>query len=218
MNFAALKFIRYVVPGILLYVLLYSICWVTIWCSLPLPNRWEELGKLTAAAVLAFVYNAVDLRERMNSFYFDAVNSNLITRLTSPFAGDPSVPKPLTWRNVRPIFYRIIDSDPSLKHQAQRAFFNGALWTSAADLRAISLIGVLLFSATLLIGNLIGRAEFDFGLGVFAILMCLVLAGVSFGLSKLITKRHIEIGNEQVDFILAHHRQVLHDHLARINV
>ncbi len=40
------------------------ICWVTMWCSLPLPSKWEELGKLTAAFALAFVYNAVGLRER----------------------------------------------------------------------------------------------------------------------------------------------------------
>src|SRR5260370_33953537 len=56
------------------------ICWVTRWCSLPLPSKWEDLGKLTAAFALAFVYNAVGLRERMNGFYFDAGNRNLVTR------------------------------------------------------------------------------------------------------------------------------------------
>jgi hypothetical protein len=132
MTFVILKSIRYIVPGTLLYVLCSSICWVTTWCSLPLPRTWEEIGKLVGAVALAFVYLSLGLRERMNEFYYDAVNKNLVDRLTSPFAGDPNIPRPLTWKHVRPIFYKIIDSDASLRHQSQRAFFNGALWTSAA--------------------------------------------------------------------------------------
>lgn len=213
-----LALVRFLVPGCLLYVLLVAVCAATNWCSLALPTNWEELSKLTLAVALAFLYNSVRLRERMNESFFKAVNQNLVDKLTAPFAANPMVPRPLQWRHVRPVFYSIIDGDPSLTHQASRAYFNGALWTSAADLRVISLIGILVFVGVLFLGNLFPGLTFPYGKVVGAILVCIFLAGISFPISAAITRRHIEIGNEQVEFILAKYRENLRQQLTQINI
>jgi len=222
MKFTVLNIVRFFVPGALLYALLSSICLVTHWCSLSLPDRWEEITKYTSSFVFSFFYAALPIRFWSNAIYFDAVNRNLVTRLTAPFQNDPEVPKPLQWRHIRPIFYRLVDSDKSLSHQSFRAFASGALWTSAADLRAVALIGTTAFFILSLggpaIGNQFPDLAFPVHRSVIAMAICVFLALISFPLSSLITKNHIAIGNEQIDFILAHYRDQLREGLTRVRI
>jgi len=211
-----LRRIRYFVPGMLLYLLLVSICWVTRWCELEIPKTWEEFLKLSLAAVLAYPYTASKLRNRMNEFYFDAVNKNLVRGLTEPFKGYPGVPRGLTWQQIRAAFYHLVNSDPALTHHSRRAYANGALWTSAADLRAISLIGVLAFITCLFVGQIFEIAQFPPVRAILGIVVCLLLLVISFPLSTAFTQKQIEIGNEQLEHILMHHKQQLRNLLSQI--
>jgi hypothetical protein len=207
MEYNVLSRVRYFVPGAMLYVLAVWVCWATQWCELSLPSKWQDIVGLAIAAVFAFPYHASNLRNRMNQSYFDAVNQNLVHRLTAPFANDPAVPNGLTWQQIRPAFYNLVNADAALTHQSKRAFRNGAAWTSAADLRAISLIGVEVFCFVLLVGNLISAAYFPAYRAVAGILGCLLLFLLSFFFSETLTSRQIAIGNEQVEHIMLHHRQ-----------
>ncbi|HET9247196.1 MAG TPA: hypothetical protein VFO15_15445, partial [Xanthobacteraceae bacterium] len=192
------------IPGVLLYVLLASVCWGTSWCSLAVPTKWEDLFGLAGAAALAFPYCASRVRNKMNQFYLDQVNENLVQKLTVPFANDPTVPRGLTWRHIDPVFYNLVNSDKALTHHARRAFRNGALWTSAADLRAISLIGILVFVGALLIEQSFEAAYFPPHRAVIGILTCILLASLSFPISSALTRKQIAIGNKQVDHIMTH--------------
>lgn len=216
MEYNVLSWVRYFVPGVMLYVLAVSVCWTTGWCQLSLPSKWQDLIGLAFAAALAFPYHASNLRTRINQPYFDAVNQNLVEQLTAPFASDPIVPKGLTWRQVRAAFYNLVNADAALTHQSRRAFRNGAAWTSAADLRAISLIGVLVFCIILLVGNLIPSAYFPAYRALAGVLGCLTLAVFSLAFSKSLTNRQIAIGNEQVEHIMLHHRQRWRNTLTQI--
>ena len=207
MEYTYLSWVRFFIPGVLFYVIAASLCWATGWCALPLPSRWQDLVGLTLAAFLAFPYHASNLRHRMNEPYFNAVNQNLVQQLTSPFANDLAVPKGLTWMQIRPAFYNLVNDDKALTHQSRRAFRNGAAWTSAADLRAASLIGVLLFCLVLLIGNIVSFAQFPPYRAIAGILGCLIIALLSLSFSKTLTSQQIAIGNEQVEHIMLHHRQ-----------
>jgi hypothetical protein len=218
MEYKLLSTLRYFIPGMMLYFLLVSICWATKWCELEIPKTWEEFLKLSLAAVLAYPYTASKLRNRMNEFYFEAVNKNLVKGLTEPFKGDPGVPRGLTWQQIRSTFYHLVNSDAALTHHSRRAYANGALWTSAADLRAISLIGVLAFITCILVGQLFEIAEFPPIRAIAGIAVCLLLMGISFRLSSALTQKHIEIGNEQLEHILTHHKDKLRDLLSEIRV
>jgi hypothetical protein len=107
MSYETLGWIRYFIPGVLLYVLLASVCWGTSWCSLAVPTKWEDLFGLAGAAALAFPYSASCVRNKMNQFYLDQVNENLVQKLTVPFANDPTVPRGLTWRHIDPGMLRL---------------------------------------------------------------------------------------------------------------
>ena len=130
-----LKSIRFFVPAVMLYFVLCAICWFSHWCELAFPTQYDQITKSIAAIILGFIYSVSYLRESANGIYYDAVNKNLMDKLTGPFAADPNVPKDLPWSTIRPIFYGLVDNDASLKHQATLAYWNGALWTSSADLR-----------------------------------------------------------------------------------
>jgi hypothetical protein len=216
MGYKVLGWLRYFVPGILLYVLFAGICSATSWCTLPVPSDVKEFFGLTIVVALAFAYAALGLREKHNNFYFDQVTGNLVHRLTSPFAGDPSVSQNLTWKQIRAAFYNLVNSDEALKHHSQRAFLNGALWTSAADLRVVSLIGILFFELALLVGQLSSSLYFPPHRALVGVLSCLTLFSVSFPISRALTQRQIEIGNEQVEHIMMHHRQAFREKLSQI--
>ena len=218
MDYKLLNKIRYFVPGVMLYLLLASVCWATGWCALAIPTTWDEALKLGIAAVLSLPYIASGLRNRMNEFYFEAVNKNLVSGLTEPFKNDPGVPRGLTWQHVRSTFYHFVNSDDALKHHSQRAYANGALWTSAADLRAISLIGVLIFTLCILVGQVLESAQFPAMRALIGIAACLLLMAISFPLSSKLTQKQIEIGNEQLEHIHTHHRDELRTLLSHIQV
>jgi hypothetical protein len=156
-----LKTLRFFIPAGMLYFILVAICWYSYWCELAIPRTYEEITKTIGALILGFVYNVSYLRELSNKYYFRLVNSNLVRHLTAPFQGDPNVPQGLTWGRVRHAFYHFIDKDKSLEHQKGLAYWNGALWTSSADLRAISAIACIVTAGLMLGANLAGDTNFD---------------------------------------------------------
>jgi hypothetical protein len=160
MELVVLQTVRLLAPGVMIYLLLVGICWATRWCELTVPNKLEDITKLFAVVVLGTIYNISDLTEWSNRKYFDRVNQNLTIRLTEPFKNDPEVPKNLTWSKVRLVFYKIVDSDESLKVKAKLAYRNGAFWASVADLRVISAIGCVVFLCLPIAPYLIQNAKF----------------------------------------------------------
>ena len=215
-----LKTIRFLVPAILLYLLAVLFCWVSNWCSLAVPESYETFGKSILAIALGAIYYALPLRECANQTYFDRVNQNLIYQLTLPFIDDPAFPRDLTWRQVRRVFYPYVDNDNSLEHLKALAFWNGAMWTSAADLRMIAGVGMIFFALVMLVVNLIGNNDFDNAKAGYAILLLVFLFLVSIVLSELTTRRHITIGTHQAEQIRLQHRDELRTRLiqARLSV
>jgi hypothetical protein len=210
MKYETLGRIRYYVPGFMLCGLLWAVGFVTKWFELPVPTKVEELPGFgvagVLAAALAFPYNALHIRDWLNRTYSDQVNRNLLNRLTGPFSGNPMIRKDLTWTDVDPVFWKFIESDRTLGHQASRAFRNGALWSSAADLRAISLLGLIIFILVLAINLLTGASYFSQQRELVATAVCGALIAFSYLFSMSLTGKQIAIGNEQVNRILTHHK------------
>jgi hypothetical protein len=88
-----------------------------------------------------------------------------------------------------------------------RAYWNGLAWTSFADLRAITFIFSFLYMTSYLM----------IGSRIFLLYMIAIsFFGVSFVFSIISTRRHMEIGNEQIDYILVHYRQDLAEKLKQV--
>jgi hypothetical protein len=209
MAITTLKWIRLIVPGVLLYLLAVLFCWTSTWCHLAIPDTYGAITGSITGVVLGAIYYALSLSKFANQDYFDRVGQNLVCQLTLPFIDDPDFPRDLTWRQVKHVFYPYVDNDKSLEHQKILAFWNGAFWTSAADLRMVSGIGVCFFALIMLAVNLIGGINFDNFKATWAILLLVVLFFLSIGLSELTTRKHIKIGTYQAKHIRLQYRDEL---------
>jgi hypothetical protein len=139
------KYLRLILPGVFLYGLLVILCWTTKWCDLPIPRGWEEITKLLAAVVLGTIYTLTGFRDLSNRCYHLDINKNISSALVDPFREEIPNAGSLEWRDLRHVFYHFIDSDETLKTKSAIIRFNGLLWTSIADLRVVSILGVLIF-------------------------------------------------------------------------
>jgi hypothetical protein len=216
MSLQTQKYLRLIIPGIFLYGLLVVFCWTTQWCTLAIPQTWEELSKLLAAVVLGALYNFTHLRELSNKFYHFDVNSNIVRILTRPFITEMPGVQRIAWQDFRSTFYNVVDHDESLKVKSEIIRFNGLLWTSVADLRVVTIIAVLIFSASMICSAYITPLRYpEYRAGIPIFLLSIIFL-CTFWFSKITTDRHKVLGMEQCEYILEHHRDALKGKLEQI--
>jgi hypothetical protein len=182
----------------------------------------EEATKLVAALVLGAIYSLTPLRELSNGIYHLDVNENISRRLTKPFEDLNPQFKALGWSKIRHIFYHFVDKDETLKVKSQIVRFNGLMWTSLADLRVVSVIGVLAFSASTVCSHYVGLAsgvtaltydEYRAGIPIFLLTVLFLL---TFYFSRRVTNRHKALGDEQCEYILTQYKSELRAKLAEL--
>lgn len=185
-----LNILRVFVPGAIFVVGAVVLGMITKLYELPRPDL-DALMKSVFVLVIGVIYRFTPLRSWINKSYHDRVNENIRSRMVS-IAGLSDNKSRYTWKKVRRIFYDIIDRDESLKVKGQRVMFNGLIWTSSADLTAISIL-FLGYSLILIVSDVQSAA--------YAAIAYFVSALVGFiGLVKT-TDRHLELGNEQLDLM-----------------
>ncbi|WP_299500426.1 hypothetical protein [uncultured Roseobacter sp.] len=196
MTIETLKKLRFLVPGIIIF---------TFWALLgSFTGDWkvqtslspDAIGKTTAAFVLGLLYYVLPLRDWANRRNYDVVNSNITQALTKIGSEDVS-PKKFSWQQIKPLFYRLVNSDDSLTIQSKRAMFNGLLWTSTADARAISIIFTMISAAY--------HFAFDSQGALIGALVFAITAAVTWPVSWVLTEMHKSIGNEQIEIIRSFH-------------
>ena len=194
MEQTTLKLVRLLAPGFLLMLLIEPLIG-RLPEALSADNFPIEFVKFpTYVVVFVFIYAALGLRRVSNRPYAKQIDHNIKERLWE--IGRPSVHPPANWTTGKAmqLFYGFIDSDESLKIKASNIRFNGALWTTAADARAISFI-LLIVSG--IFWMFVG-AELDI---VAALLINAIVFVASFLVSQHLTNHHKRLGGEQITFI-----------------
>ena len=204
---------RFFFPGILVYGLCWLVCWVTGWCSLPEPKNLEEAGKGLIGVIGALAYYLSGLRDFSNWPFFGRVTGNITALLAKPFENTIAPAKALPWLKVSIIFYHFVDTDPSLKIQSDRLRFNGTLWTSAADLRAMAIIGVALFALFAFVPVVFPAAQFDEDRLLPAFVGLAAIVALSVPISIRLTERQRELGAAQCAVIVSKHKSDLEKQL-----
>lgn len=184
-----LKQLRIVVPGFIILLAAATLGVFTGLWKIELPKTWAEAQKLLVVVILGAVYYVLPIRESANRRYFETVNDHLRAGLVR-ISGFPDEPDVFSWKALRALFYSTIDSDKSLSAKAELAYHNGLFWTTAADIRGIAVI----FSIVSLILHI---AKIDGSL-TSAEIFCLASL-VSIFATKTLTKRHVEIGEQQLE-------------------
>ena len=162
----------------------------------------DEVGKTASAVILGFLYYVLPLRDWANRRNYDAVNSN-ITRALIEIGGNGGNPSKSSWQQIKPLFYKLVNADDSLTNQSRRAMFNGLLWTSSADARAISVIFTII--------SVTYHFAFDSQGALMGVLVFSAIAVVTWPISWRLTEIHKRIGDDQVEIIRSFHSREVRD-------
>jgi hypothetical protein len=206
MTLNTLKIWRLLVPAALAvgYAILLAI--IVGWWTGPLPDL-SKIPYVVVLAVPAAIYYITPLRRWWNGSYHRQITENLRKGMVE-IAGLDDDPERYTWKNLRSLFFKIIDSDPSLQHKASIAYTNGLFWTSFADSAALS-TGYSLLSLTLI----------AFGVnGSFTAVVVFLLIGILFAIGQVAaTKKQISIGDEQLEHFRFDYKEIIEKRLKQID-
>lgn len=209
MDITSQKLVRFFVPAILFYLFLVVFCFVTNWCNLEMPGTYEEISKSILGFVLGFVYWLTPLRSFSNKKYHLNVNEKIVENLKRPYVGDNPCIARLDWSEIRHIFYCFVDHDESLKVKSKNIRWNGVFWTSVADARAISVLSMLIFILAAILSLNVRWLEFVETAAILPVIVLGTIFLASFPISKLVTNRHIKLGEEQCEYIVQNKNEEL---------
>lgn len=231
MSREALEFWRTVVPGALILAYLYfGAVAFGIAGSLGSENWFllkREVVLTIVALIFGFVYRAIRARDRVFRPPIERVQANIKARLTDKVRTDPyfsdRLPQLLEGRKLMEVFYNFVDRDSSLTEKAKGVRANGLALSSAADCELTGLAFGTLFVAVAVVGWGRGLREAYVVWGDWRISSFALLAVVAFALSfvgrrllVIFERRHLELSNEQLDYIDIHFKDELRDSLYKL--
>ncbi|MCT8972612.1 hypothetical protein [Microbaculum marinisediminis] len=216
MSYTTQRYLRFVIPGMLGYFSLYFICLGGNFCNIDWPASLDEVMKLTAVFLIAFFYDLLPLRKLANSKHEDIINKYIITTLKEPFIRNNNNLDRIEWDEFKDIYYKLIDNDETLKMRSQTIRFNGTLWSSAADLRAISGVSLLILILFLIASKCGIYNDFNEN----EILKSWVIFSVgfisSFPISWTLTSRHRTMVRGQCNYIIRHRKDELEKGIVKV--
>ena len=170
----------------------------------------NTLGLSVAAVVLGALYYILDGRQLAWRSFLTKIQDNIKDRLLDECGGLSATEREelRKGRTLMNQFYLFVDRDPSLIEKAKRVRFNGIFLSSLADCSTIGGIGCVVY----LVANLVTH-RVDW-------LAIAVVLGVLFAVSQwvllpVVTRKHLELSDDQLEFIAQHHGEELCDDLRR---
>ncbi len=164
-------------------------------------------------AVLAFVigtfFSSLKIRSVRNSKTHEQITDNIKSKLIAhgltTEIEKSRIEKIKSSRQLMNIFYYFIDNNESLKEKAKLVRDNGLIWTSTADIAILSCLFCWIYFVLILF---------------FEPELLFVSAGLIIGCIGLLSgailhpravKDHIDLGNEQIEFIVTNHKKELQE-------
>jgi hypothetical protein len=143
------------------------------------------------------IYYIVDLRKYFFRKSIHKIDENIKTKLINICNNDPEVQSVngelRRNRTLMHIFYHFIDNDESLKDKANDVRLNGLILSSLSDLAIISLLMIVIYLPFFIV---VYNAKY---------LLLTAISVFAFVISKLfipkVTKKHISLSDEQLEFI-----------------
>ena len=163
--------------------------------------------------VLGAVYYALRLRRLFFKGPIQVIQKNIRERLVSAVENDPRIAGHAQHlkedTKLLEVFYRFVDSDPSLTEKSNNVRMNGLVLSSFADACVVSLGAILLYAVLLV-----------FRFSFYYVLLLLLSASV-FVLSRFLfvpntTRIHLDYSNSQVNFITTNLNDQLRDALEKL--
>lgn len=162
-------------------------------------------------SVLAFVigtfFSNLKIRKLRNDKTHAEINENIKNKFLAngltKSVSEEDIQKVKASRQLMYIFYHFIDNDESLKEKSKLVRDNGLTWTSTADVAILSCVFAwLYFIFILFLGPVTLFVYSGLLIGSIGLLSGVILHPLS-------VKNHIELGDEQLEFIFANYKEEL---------
>lgn len=210
-----LKMLRILIPGLMILLLIIL---------LP-KDRFGAFKLITStklepwtfpfllALILGGLYYVLGIRGWFIKESLAEIHSNIKDKLLEPFRNNSLIANKMDKlkrnRTMLHIFYSFIDTNPSLQEKAKNVYLNGLFWTSIVDAVALSLFGGIFYFVIFL-------STF----AIYYLTVGLILIGVHF-LAKFmllpkITKKHKQLGDEQIEFIHVSLKEELEEKIKKV--
>lgn len=207
-----LKKFRVITPALMLLFILLPILPILNSNSFinEIADHASKFVYISIVVVIGILYNTSNFRSYFNSKFHRLVKINIREKLW--LAARPS-PVPDEWdeRKWRDTFYRLIDNDSTLTARSEIIYHNGALWTACADAKVIGIFGFFI-SICILISGL-----FTINAACIMLLSILLLC-LGYLLANPITKNHIKLSSEQIEYIEFHKKEDLDQYISNYNL
>lgn len=197
MTRTTLKFIRLFVPGLILVLEFLPLLKFT-GQTFKINEGWLSYSFLILISVgIGAIYHISNVRYFVTNASHKRIDLNIMNSLLKLY------PKALNQaqhnflkdkKRLKNVFYNFIDYDKSLTAKSENVYFNGALWTSTADAFIISIFSSIVY---IIVGTLIFHNK---DIWLWGILFG-GIANVAILLHVLTILKHINIGNDQIEFI-----------------
>ncbi|PPZ91593.1 hypothetical protein C3729_05840 [Cloacibacterium normanense] len=202
MEQSTLKFLRLLIPGIIIVIISY--CFIQIITD----KKFGDLDfseysiPLFVALVFGALYQTFNIRFLITNYTHKQIDLNIKRNIMNLYVGNLSATQTqylFKKDRLKNVFYKIIDSDPSLSAKGKNVYFNGLLWTSFADTFIISILS----SIFILIFTLFNSTNTDDLRTLSFFLLLIALASICFHFVAFLN--HIKISNSQIEFIETNH-------------
>ncbi len=210
MSIKTLKSLRLIIPGLMILFVILTIQNNDL-VELRDTLKGVDLSRQNfifyiTPIVLGAIYYALRLRDLFFKKPIQIIQKNIRDRLVSEFDRDADI-SPYSDRlrenkKIIQVFYKFIDSNPSLTEKSNNVRANGLVLSSFADACVISLFASLLYGALLLV-------SFSFYYLFLLILSLIAFTSCYFLMLPSTTELHLDYSNSQIDFIITN----LHDEL-----
>lgn len=213
MDLKKVKSLRTLIPGILIFFSLYKLLNETIQISKIIGDYsvFISLGGITLLAyVIGAIYYFLDLRKLVLRYFTNEINKNIMKNLLlvcKEFSlSFESFLYLQQWDILNHVFFKIIDSDESLRNMKINVYWNSVAWSTTGDIATISFISSLTYLVAFLF---VENSTFP----ILGLVFLLVFLFALFVLIPITTKRHIKYGNQQIKFIEIHYKKELEEKL-----
>lgn len=202
MEQSTLKFLRLLIPGIIIVIIGY--CFIKIVTNKELNDLdFSEYSiPLFVALVFGALYETFNIRFVITNFTHKQIDLNIKRNIINLYVGNLTNTQNqyLFKKNkLKDVFYKIIDGDPSLSTKGKNVYFNGLLWTSFADCFIIC----ILVSISILIFTLFNTNNTSELLSFSFFLLLIAIASICLHFIAFLNQ--IKISNSQIEFIETNH-------------
>ncbi len=189
MNLETLKTWRFILPGVIAISYGALLGYLTQLWTISLPKISDAIFA-TIYVVPAALYYITPARSWLNRPHHRKITEYISSEMKR-IGGYPA--SGTTWKQLRPLFFKLVDEDKSLTQKSKLAYSNGLIWTTFADSTVLAIFASISAFVAALAFQINGGYPVA---GLFVLIAFFSICG-----SVVTTRNQIAIAEEQLEII-----------------